>query len=67
MNKKNKYFKKPLPVCPKCGMDSGKRMVSLTVPEKYYVICETCGFQTKGHADQSAATNEWAGNSGKRD
>lgn len=61
MNKRCRYFRKALPVCPKCGMYSGRRMVSDTNPEKYFVVCETCGFRTKPHPDQSAATNEWIG------
>ena len=61
MNKGSKYFKKPLRVCPKCGMDSGRRLVSDTIPERYFVVCETCGYRTKGYVDQTAATNEWIG------
>ena len=60
MNRKDRYFRNALPVCPKCGMDGGKRLVSDTVPEKYFVICEVCGFQTKPHVTQSAATKEWS-------
>ena len=48
-----------LPVCPKCGMDSGKRFISDTVPETYFVVCETCGHITKPHPTQTAATKEW--------
>lgn len=48
-----------LPVCPNCGMDSGKRFISDTVPEKYFVVCETCGYMTKPHPTQAAATKEW--------
>ena len=47
-----------LPVCPNCGMDSGKRLISDTVPEKYFVVCETCGYMTKPHPTQTAATKE---------
>ena len=50
-----------LPVCPKCGMDSGKRFISDTVPERYFVVCETCGYRTKPHGSQSTATKEWSG------
>ena len=56
-----KYFKKKLPVCPKCGMDSGRRLVTETCPERYFVVCETCGYRTKPHGSQSTATKEWSG------
>ena len=48
-----------LPVCPKCGMDSGRRVVSDGIPERYFVVCETCGYMTKPHPTQTAATKEW--------
>ena len=56
-----KYFKKKLPVCPKCGMDSGDRKVlyGSGAQEKYFVVCSTCGYMTKPHTSQSAATKEW--------
>ena len=47
-----------LPVCPKCGMDSGKRFISDTVPEKYFVVCEPCGYMTKPHPPQTAVPKE---------
>lgn len=59
MNGQNRKFKHPLSECPKCYMDSGKRMVSETIPEKFYVVCESCGFMTKPHNTQNAATHEW--------
>ena len=52
-------FRMGLPVCPKCGMDSGKRCISDTVPARYFVVCETCGFMTRPHPTQTAATKEW--------
>ena len=67
MNKHNRYFRRKLPSCPKCTMDSGKRMVSLTNPERYFVVCEACGFQTKGHPNQSAATREWSDGSREKE
>ena len=50
-----------LPVCPKCGMDSGARKVSYGngTQERYFVVCETCGYMTKPHPTQTAATKEW--------
>ena len=54
-------FRKALPVCPNCGMDSGDRKVlyGSGAQEKYFVVCETCGYMTKPHTTQSAATKEW--------
>ena len=52
-------FRMELPVCPKCRMDSGRRVVSDGVPERYFVVCETCGYMTKPHPTQTAATKEW--------
>lgn len=66
MQRNNRHYRNVLPVCPKCGMDSGRRLVSETVPEKYFVICEACGYQTKPCATQSAATNAWS-RMGKKD
>ena len=57
----SKRFRMTLPVCPNCGMDSGKRLISDTVPGKYFVVCETCGYMTKPHPTQTAATKEWSG------
>ena len=50
-----------LPVCPKCGMDSGDRKVlyGSGTQEKYFVVCSTCGYMTKPHPTQTAATKEW--------
>ena len=38
-----------------------KRFISDTVPERYFVVCETCGYRTKPHGSQSTATKEWSG------
>lgn len=59
----NQYNRKPsgkLEVCPRCGMDSGERKVSLSlcVADKCYVRCASCGFIVSGHG-QSAATTKW--------
>lgn len=59
MNGRNVYFRFALPCCPKCGMDSGRRMAALTNPEQYFVVCEACGFRTRPHPTQSSATYEW--------
>ena len=54
-------FRMELPVCPKCGMDSGDRKVlyGSGAQEKYFVVCSMCGYMTKPHTSQSAATKEW--------
>lgn len=60
MNSRNSYFRQELPCCPRCGMYSGRRVAMIeTNPEKYFVICEMCGFQTRPHPSQAAATREW--------
>ena len=55
----SRRFRMALPVCPKCGMDSGRRVVSDGVPERYFVVREACGYMTKPHPTQTAATKEW--------
>lgn len=55
-----KYKRMKLPECPVCDMDSGKRMMTENEPVNYYVVCEVCGFKTRPHPTQSAATNEWS-------
>lgn len=61
MNYRGKYNRQPLKTCRECKLDSGLRMVTETVPEKFYVVCQSCGFKTKAHSTQSAATKEWNG------
>ena len=48
-----------LKVCRMCGMDAGARKVTVKYPEKFYVVCENCGYKTRPHSTQNAATNEW--------
>lgn len=59
----SRRFRMALPVCPKCGMDSGVRKVlyGAGTEERYFVVCETCGYMTRPHRRQSSATNEWKG------
>lgn len=59
MNYRGLNKREPLPTCPVCGMDAGERMVTLKVPEEFFVQCFVCGFKTKRHKSQSAATKEW--------
>ena len=64
MNSYGKVRYKDLRECRVCGMDSGERMVKEGSNEAYFVVCRSCGFQTKPHKTQSAATHAW--NGGKR-
>ena len=59
----SRRFRMVLPVCPKCWMDSGDRKVLYGngAQEKYFVVCSTCGYMTKPHPTQTAATKEWSG------
>lgn len=63
MNYRGVYKESPLQPCRVCDMDAGKRMVTDDVPERFFVVCEICGFKTKPHKNQSAATREWNGGS----
>ena len=45
--------------CRVCGMDAGMRKVTVKVPEKFFVVCEVCGYKTSPHNNQSGATREW--------
>lgn len=51
--------KKPLAVCPKCGMDSGERKCTINLPERYYVRCGSCGYTVGGHDNQYSASAQW--------
>jgi hypothetical protein len=59
MNYHGKYHRTELKACRVCGMDAGQRMVTETVPEKFFVVCQICGFKTKPCKSQSAASKEW--------
>lgn len=60
MTYRGKMKRMDLPECPICEMDAGKRMMTEKEPVSYYVVCEVCGFKTRPHPTQSAATNEWS-------
>ena len=66
MNARSRGPKRKLALCPRCGMDSGTRMVSSTVPEMFFVACETCGYITKPFRDMAHATRQW-NREGKRE
>ncbi len=59
MNSHDKHHFSDLKPCRVCGMDAGQRMVAETVPEKFFVVCQICGFKTRPRPTQSAATKEW--------
>lgn len=59
MNYRGKRKTVRLKDCPVCGMDSGIRKMTVRVPESFFVVCECCGFMTKPHKSQEAATKEW--------
>ena len=59
MNYGGKHKPVQLNTCPVCGMDGGERMVTLKVPEEFFVQCMVCGFKTKRCKTQSAATKAW--------
>ena len=61
MNYRGKNKMTELKECRVCGMDAGERMVTVKVPEEFFVQCMICGFKTKPHKSQSAATKEWNG------
>lgn len=60
MNGRGRKPRLTLPPCPRCGMDSGRRVVSDTAHELNFVICDSCGFRTKGYSDMAHATRSWA-------
>lgn len=59
MNYNGRSFRQDLKPCPKCGMSSGRRMVTDDVAELYIVRCESCGYQTPPRKTQSGASRIW--------
>lgn len=59
MNHRGKTKFTELRECKICGMDSGIRKVTNSVPEQFFVVCETCGHKTKMHKSLAHATREW--------
>ena len=45
MNYRGIYKRGPLTPCRVCGMDAGERMVTMTVPEEFFVQCLCCGYE----------------------
>lgn len=66
MNAFDRRPRKPLALCPNCGMDSGERKCSVNIPERYYVRCASCGYTVGGSTSQSGATVQWNNESRER-
>lgn len=47
-----------LPVCPRCGMDSGIRKETIK-GDKFCIVCESCGCKTKLRNSKAYATRDW--------
>lgn len=59
MNARNTPFRHLLEPCPKCNRDSGKRMQTETVPEKFYIVCQSCVYRVGPCGSTSEATKKW--------
>ena len=59
MNYHGQHKYTELKPCRVCGMSAGARKVTVKVPEKFFVVCEVCGYKTRPHESQSSATREW--------
>ena len=59
MNRGGRTFRAPLPPCPRCGKDAGRRLVTDTAIESFFVRCQNCGYQTPPRKTQAAATKTW--------
>lgn len=59
MNEGNRQPRRTLGLCPRCGMDSGERMILDSVPELYVVVCRTCGCRTRLYQTKGAETRAW--------
>ena len=52
-------FRTPLGLCPKCGMDSGRRKMLDHSDKPYMVWCETCLYHTRRYNTPTKAVDEW--------
>ena len=59
MNYRGIYKWVDLQPCSVCGKYAGARKVSVSWPEKFFVVCQSCGHKTRGHDSQIEATKEW--------
>lgn len=61
MNRENRRagWKKKLPPCPLCGLDSGERVEDAAPPFDYIVVCTSCGCRTKRYHGLNCATKAW--------
>nr|DAM46689.1 MAG TPA: restriction alleviation protein [Caudoviricetes sp.] len=58
MNYRGQKHLQPLPPCQHCGMDSGVRKQT-EEPDRYCVICESCGWHTAMSTEKAKATRDW--------
>ena len=47
-----------LPLCPRCGMDSGTRKETIK-GDRFCVVCGSCGCRTKLRRSKAYATRDW--------
>lgn len=59
MNAGNRKPRRPLAVCPKCGMDSGERKCTVNLPERFFVRCGSCGYIVGGNDNPYGASAAW--------
>lgn len=59
MNARHTAPRHRLEPCPKCHRDSGKRMQTETVLEKFYVVCQSCGYRVGPCGSPSVAAQKW--------
>ena len=61
MNRENRRagWKKKLPPCPLCGLNSGERVEDAVPPFDYIVVCTSCGCRTKRYHGLNCATKAW--------
>ena len=59
MNYRGKHKYMELAPCRVCRMSAGVRKVTTSVPERFFVVCQCCGYKTQPCSTQSLATKEW--------
>lgn len=60
MNRENRRagWKKKLPPCPLCGLDSGERVEDAAPPFDYIVACTSCGARARPYEDAAASIDK---------
>ena len=59
MNCDNRHPVHKLEPCPRCNMDSGQRMQTETAPEKFFIVCQSCGYRLGPYKAMCTATQQW--------